>query len=77
MNDTFAVYLAHHGETACTLTGQHTGLNDLPITEGGESNTRRLGGRLNGITFATVFTDYVVKSNRRASLASMRLRHDR
>jgi probable phosphoglycerate mutase len=39
-----AIYLARHGETAWSLTGQHTGLTDLPLTERGEQNTRRLGG---------------------------------
>ena len=40
------VYLARHGETAWTLSGQHTGLTDLPLTERGERNARRLGERL-------------------------------
>jgi hypothetical protein len=39
-------YVARHGETAWTLTGQHTGLTDLPLTERGERNARRLGDRL-------------------------------
>ena len=39
-------YLARHGETAWTLTGQHTGRTDIPLTERGESNARRLGERL-------------------------------
>ena len=51
-----AVYLARHGETAWSLSGQHTGLTDLPLTERGEHNARRLGERLQGHTFARVFT---------------------
>ena len=40
------VYLARHGETAWSLSGQHTGLTDLPLTERGERTARRLGERL-------------------------------
>ena len=40
------IYLARHGETAWSLTGQHTGRTDLPLTERGECNARRLQGRL-------------------------------
>jgi probable phosphoglycerate mutase len=50
------VYLARHGETAWSLTGQHTGLTDLPLTERGERNARSLGERLKWLTFAKVFT---------------------
>ena len=49
-------YLARHGETAWTLTGQHTGRTDIPLTERGENNARRLGERLKRLTFACVFT---------------------
>ena len=51
-----SVYLARHGETAWSLSGQHTGLTDLPLTERGQSNALRLGERLKGLTFARVFT---------------------
>src|SRR5207248_6515316 len=36
------VYLARHGETAWTLSGQYTGLTDLPLTERGERNARHV-----------------------------------
>jgi len=38
-----AIYLARHGETAWSLTGQHTGLTDVLLTERGERNARQLG----------------------------------
>jgi len=50
------VYLARHGETAWSLTGQHTGRTDLPLTEAGECNARKLGERLKGMSFAKVWT---------------------
>ena len=46
------VYLGRHGETAWTISAQYTGLTDLPLTERGEHNARRLAERLRGLTFA-------------------------
>ena len=63
------VYLARHGETAWSLTGQHTGLTDLPLTERGESNARRLGERLSGTTFAKVWTSPLQRARRTCELA--------
>ena len=57
MSEAFpVVYVARHGETAWSLTGQHTGLTDLPLTPNGERNARRLGERLEGLAFVKVFT---------------------
>lgn len=50
------VYLARHGETAWSLSGQHTGLTDLPLTANGERDARCLGVRLQTQKFAKVFT---------------------
>jgi len=50
------IYLARHGETAWSVTGQHTGLTDLPLTERGERNAARLGKRLARAVFANVLT---------------------
>jgi probable phosphoglycerate mutase len=63
------VYLAHHGETPWTITGQHTGLTDLPLTERGERNARRLGERLKGLTFAKVFTSPLQRARQTCELA--------
>jgi len=66
------VYLARHGETAWSLTGQHTGLTDLPLTEHGERNARNLGGRLRGLTFAKVFTSPLQRAARTCELAGFK-----
>jgi broad specificity phosphatase PhoE len=63
------VYLARHGDTAWTRTGQHTGLTDLPLTASGESNARRLGERLKGMTFAKVLTSPLQRAARTCELA--------
>src|ERR1700730_1179487 len=63
------VYLARHGETAWSLTGQHTGLTDLPLTERGERNARRLGQRLQGVLFAKVWTSPLQRAARTCELA--------
>src|SRR5437879_13563031 len=63
------ICLARHGETAWTVTGQHTGLTDIPLTERGERNARRLGERLQGLTFARVFASPLQRARRTCELA--------
>jgi len=63
------VYLARHGETAWSLSGQHTGRTDLPLTEGGERNARALGVRLRGLVFAKVFTSPLQRAAHTCDLA--------
>jgi probable phosphoglycerate mutase len=64
-----AVYLARHGETEWTVSGQHTGRTDLPLTERGERNARRLGERLQGLSFSRVFTSPLQRAARTCELA--------
>ncbi len=66
------IYLARHGETAWSLTGQHTGLTDLPLTENGERNARALGERLRGLKFAKVFTSPLQRAMRTCELAGFK-----
>ena len=63
------IYLARHGETAWSLSGQHTGLTDLPLTERGERNARSLGDRLRGLGFTNVFTSPLQRAARTCELA--------
>ncbi len=63
------IYLARHGETAWSVTGQHTGLTDLPLTGRGELNAKRLGKRLAGLVFAKVFTSPLQRAVRTCELA--------
>jgi broad specificity phosphatase PhoE len=63
------VYIARHGETAWTLTGQHTGLTDLPLTPQGERNARALADRLTGLKFTKVFTSPLQRASKTCALA--------
>jgi probable phosphoglycerate mutase len=63
------IYLARHGETAWSITGQHTGVTDLPLTERGERNAVRLGERLARSVFAKVLTSPLQRATRTCELA--------
>jgi broad specificity phosphatase PhoE len=64
-----AIYLARHGETAWTVSHQHTGRADIPLTPRGELNARRLGQRLAGIDFDRVLTSPLQRASRTCELA--------
>ena len=63
------IYLARHGETAWSVTGQHTGVTDLPLTDRGERNAVRLGERLVGLVFTKVLTSPLQRAARTCELA--------
>jgi len=63
------IYLARHGETVWSVTGQHTGVTDLPLTDRGERNAVRLGERLRGLVFTKVFTSPLRRAARTCELA--------
>src|SRR2546422_11234912 len=62
-------YLARHGEPAWTISRQHPGLTDLPLTGHGEAEALRLGERLEGPTFAAVLTSPLQRAVRTCELA--------
>jgi probable phosphoglycerate mutase len=63
------VYLARHGETAWSISGQHTGLTDIPLTGRGERIAASLVDRLAGIDFAEVLTSPLQRARRTCALA--------
>jgi probable phosphoglycerate mutase len=68
-NELPLIYIARHGETAWTLSGQHTGRTDLPLTERGQRNACRLGERLKGLVFVEVLTSPLQRAVRTCELA--------
>ncbi len=72
MSETLPIHLlARHGETAWTLTGQHTGLTDLPLTAAGEQNAVRLGARLRGVAHEEVWSSPLARARRTCELAGL------
>jgi broad specificity phosphatase PhoE len=63
------VCLVRHGETAWTISGQHTGHTDIPLTEEGERSARELGTKLHGWSLVSVLTSPLQRAHRTAELA--------
>ena len=65
------LYLIRHGETAWSLSGQHTGNTDLPLTPHGEEVARQLAPRLANKQFSTVLTSPRLRARRTCELAGL------
>ena len=65
------VFAARHGETAWSLSGQHTGTTDIPLTENGRRVARRLRGVLGEQTFAAVFVSPMQRARETCALAGL------
>jgi probable phosphoglycerate mutase len=65
------LYLIRHGETEWTLSGQHTGRTEIPLTARGEDEAKALGLRLRTIPFAHVLTSPRQRSRRTCELVGL------
>lgn len=67
------IYLIRHGETAWSLTGQHTGSTDIPLTSKGEEEAKKLGQQIRGVLFDRVLTSPLLRARRTCELATAAL----
>lgn len=65
------IYLIRHGETEWTITGQHTGRTDIPLTALGEDQVREWGLRLCRIPFDHVLTSPRQRARRTCELVGL------
>ena len=65
------VYLVRHGETEWSLSRQHTGITDIPLTENGRKVARLLGPVLVKETFALVLTSPIERARETCELAGL------
>lgn len=65
------IYLIRHGETAWSLSGQHTGRTDITLTARGEAMARAVGTRLAGVVFSSVISSPRIRARHTAELADL------
>jgi broad specificity phosphatase PhoE len=64
-------FLVRHGETEWSVSGQHTGVTDIPLTENGRKVARRLEPLLAKATFALVLTSPLHRARQTCELAGL------
>ena len=70
MNKTLPqIFLVRHGETGWTISGQHTGRTDIPLTERGEHDAIALGAQLRNLNFAKELASPLQRARQTGDLA--------
>jgi Histidine phosphatase superfamily (branch 1) len=64
-------FLIRHGETEWSLSGQHTGTTDIPLTENGRNVARQLEPLLKKATFSLVLTSPLHRARQTCELTGL------
>lgn len=65
------LFLVRHGQTEWSLTGQHTGRSDIPLTEQGEAEARSVAPLLSSVSFNHVFSSPLQRARQTCDLAGL------
>lgn len=69
MSRSIEIWLIRHGETEWSLSGQHSGRYDLPLTANGEEEARRTAAALDGRPFDLVLCSPLQRARRTCEIA--------
>lgn len=65
------IYLVRHGETEWSLSGQHTGITDIPLTENGRRVAKLFEPLAARLSFALVLTSPLERARTTCELAGL------
>ena len=71
MSESLHLYLIRHGETAWSITGQHTGSTDIALTVHGEEDARALAPFLQTVHFSRVLSSPLRRARKTCDLVGL------
>jgi len=71
MTQPLKIFYVRHGETEWSLSGQHTGTTDIPLTAKGEDDARALAPWLQAYSFDHVYTSPRQRARHTCELAGL------